>query len=88
MKETTEASYVERIDRITRYLSQELESTPSLRDLAETAGISPFHFHRVYRAITGETPLGTWRRLRLARAAVLLKETHKADYRDRLRGRV
>lgn len=50
---------------------------PSLRNLADVAGISPFHFHRVYRAVTGETPFGTLRRLRLARAAVLLKDSQK-----------
>jgi AraC family transcriptional regulator len=31
--------------------------------------VSPFHFHRLYRGITGETPAATLRRLRLARAA-------------------
>lgn len=32
------------------------ESPPSLEDLAQQAGLSPFHFHRVFKAATGLTP--------------------------------
>ena len=32
------------------------EQPPSLDDLARQAGLSPFHFHRVFKAVTGLTP--------------------------------
>ena len=32
------------------------EQPPSLDDLAKQAGLSPFHFHRVFKAATGLTP--------------------------------
>lgn len=32
------------------------ESTPPLKQLAADAGLSPYHFHRVFKAITGLTP--------------------------------
>ena len=32
------------------------EEAPSLRDLASAAGLSPYHFHRVFKAVTGVTP--------------------------------
>ena len=32
------------------------EEPPALADLARTAGLSPFHFHRVFRDVTGVTP--------------------------------
>lgn len=32
------------------------EQPPSLDDLAKEAGLSPFHFHRVFKAATGLTP--------------------------------
>lgn len=37
-------------------LIQASESAPSLDALAANAGMSPFHFHRVFKAITGLTP--------------------------------
>jgi AraC family transcriptional regulator of adaptative response/methylated-DNA-[protein]-cysteine methyltransferase len=35
---------------------EEAEEAPRLEDLAASAGLSPFHFHRVFRSITGLTP--------------------------------
>jgi AraC family transcriptional regulator of adaptative response/methylated-DNA-[protein]-cysteine methyltransferase len=35
---------------------EEAEQMPSLDDLAETAGMSRFHFHRVFKSLTGVTP--------------------------------
>ena len=34
------------------------DSLPALNNLAETAGLSAFHFHRVFKAATGLTPKG------------------------------
>jgi AraC family transcriptional regulator len=75
MKSSTEDSYFERIQRVVGFLSHQVGNNPSLDVLADVAAISPFHFHRVYRAITGETPSGTLRRLRLAKACSLLQDT-------------
>lgn len=77
MKSSTKESYFKRIDKVVGFLSDQVENNPSLETLADIAAISPFHFHRVYRAVTGETPSGTLRRLRLAKACLLLKDTSK-----------
>jgi methylphosphotriester-DNA--protein-cysteine methyltransferase len=37
-------------------LIEEAEEPPSLEDLARTAGVSRFHFHRVFKEIVGVTP--------------------------------
>jgi AraC family transcriptional regulator, regulatory protein of adaptative response / methylated-DNA-[protein]-cysteine methyltransferase len=37
-------------------LIEESEDVPSLEELANHAGVSTYHFHRVFRAITGLTP--------------------------------
>ncbi|MDR3388329.1 MAG: bifunctional DNA-binding transcriptional regulator/O6-methylguanine-DNA methyltransferase Ada [Rudaea sp.] len=37
-------------------LMETAESVPSLESLAADAGMSPFHFHRVFKAIAGVTP--------------------------------
>lgn len=46
--------------------------THDLAALGELACLSPWHFHRVYRRITGETPAATISRIRLHRAAMAL----------------
>jgi AraC family transcriptional regulator len=77
VKSSTEASYHERIARVVGFLSNQVNSNPSLETLADIAAISPYHFHRVYRALTGETPSSTVRRLRLAKACVMLRDTRR-----------
>lgn len=67
-----------RIERAVAFLGDHIADGPSLEQLAGIAGVSPFHFHRLYRAVTGETPAATVRRLRLARACRLLADTSKS----------
>ena len=45
-----------------------------LDDLARLAHFSPFHFHRVYSSVVGESLAATLRRVRLAHATRLLSE--------------
>ena len=49
-----------------------LEREFSTEQLAHQFGAAPFHFHRMFQAVTGETPMKHIRRLRLERAAVSL----------------
>src|ERR1700722_14370619 len=45
------------------------DSLPSLAELADAAGISRFHFHRVFKQITGTTPRDWGKAHRLGRFA-------------------
>ena len=63
-----------RIQLAKRVIESDLGTIHSLSDLAKAAYASPFHFHRVFRGMTGETVREYSRRLRLERAAVVLKE--------------
>jgi AraC family transcriptional regulator len=47
-----------------------LDEVLDLEALARVACFSPYHFHRIYRALIGETVSDTVRRLRLNRAAI------------------
>lgn len=47
--------HAERVAHACRQL-ENTDEPPSLAQLAETAGMSPYHFHRVFKAITGVTP--------------------------------
>jgi AraC family transcriptional regulator of adaptative response/methylated-DNA-[protein]-cysteine methyltransferase len=37
-------------------LIEQADQAPDLKELAEKAGMSPWHFHRVFKAVTGLTP--------------------------------
>jgi AraC family transcriptional regulator len=69
---TTRSDYADRLERVFRWLADHLDDAPDLVRLADVACLSPYHFHRVYRAMHGETAADTVRRLRLHRAAVEL----------------
>jgi AraC family transcriptional regulator len=71
----TRDSYAERIDRVLKHVAEDIDRRHSLDDLAEVACFSPFHFHRIYRGVTGETVEETVRRLRMHRAAYELNAT-------------
>jgi AraC family transcriptional regulator, regulatory protein of adaptative response / methylated-DNA-[protein]-cysteine methyltransferase len=47
--------YADRIGRASR-LIESSETPPSLQKLAQAAGLSPYHFHRIFKAVTGVTP--------------------------------
>jgi len=67
-----EKNYRERVSRVVATIVADPMTEHSLEDLAGLAHFSPFHFHRIYRSITGETIAATIRRVRLARAAQML----------------
>jgi len=77
MKEVTQESYIKRIDRVIAYLVAHLDQNLDLNRLAAEAHLSPYHFHRIYVAMVGETVADTVRRVRLQRAAALLLSTRK-----------
>lgn len=77
MRPDTRATYEERILRAQSYLNERLDEDLRLEDLARVACLSPFHFHRVFRGMTGETVGAFVRRLRMQRAASQLKTSGK-----------
>ena len=67
--------YQRRLDVVTDYIYAHLDDDLSLETLAHVSGFSRYHWHRIYRAVRGETAAQTVRRLRLERAAAMLTET-------------
>jgi AraC family transcriptional regulator len=61
--------YERRVYRVMDYIQAHLDEDLTLEKLAGVAAFSPFHFHRVFAAITGETLSDFIRRVRLERAA-------------------
>jgi len=64
--------YIERMNRAVDYVMQHLESNIKLDDVAAAAHISPFHFHRIFKALFGETLNQFIKRVRLERSLKLL----------------
>jgi AraC-like DNA-binding protein len=68
------AWYSRRVDAARRRLDLEFASDHRLTHLARDAGMSPFHFARVFRELTGVPPHRYLLRRRLAAAAQQLRE--------------
>ena len=66
-------SYQERMVRALVHIQGHLDEPLPLEDLAGVACFSPFHFHRIFRGMVGESVKEHVRRLRLERSAQRLK---------------
>jgi AraC family transcriptional regulator len=77
-RSSTAASYERRLRRVTEHIWTHLDEPLDLAALADIACFSPYHFHRTYRAMLGETVAETVARLRLQRAAHQLQRTPMA----------
>ncbi len=76
-RQRTKADHVARIARVIDYIGDHLDDDLSLERLADIASYSPYHFHRAFRSLAGETLGDAVRRLRLQRAAVELTKTNR-----------
>lgn len=53
---------------------EQAETAPTLEDLARQAGLSPFHFHRLFKAETGVTPAAYAAQVKDRRAKAALED--------------
>jgi AraC family transcriptional regulator len=79
MRPTQRQRYAQQIDRLVRHLHaldwSDAATHTDLEKLAAIANLSPWHFHRVFRLMTGESLGEMVRRLRVAKGAALLRGT-------------
>ncbi|NRF13309.1 AraC family transcriptional regulator [Vibrio coralliilyticus] len=61
--------YKKRLTPVIRYLEKHFNQPLNLPEVAALANLSPYHFHRTFKAVQGETLADYIRRLRLAAAA-------------------
>ncbi|RDL51571.1 Multiple antibiotic resistance protein MarA [Ensifer sp. M14] len=69
------ATYERRLHRVSDYIYGHLNEELDLDRLAEIACLSPHHWHRIYRAVHGETLAATVKRLRLQKTAADLVQS-------------
>jgi AraC family transcriptional regulator len=70
--------YSQRINRVIDYLRGNLDRQVKLEELAKVACFSEFHFHRIFGAVAGETLNQFTSRLRLEKAARLLRYSDRS----------
>lgn len=76
-KELSRQEYTARINRVMDYIGKNINQVIDLSVMADIASFSPYHFHRIFTFITGETPNNFVSRIRLERAASLLQDSTK-----------
>ncbi|SHG84147.1 AraC family transcriptional regulator [Flagellimonas flava] len=65
--------YHQKLNRVVDYIHNHLDEKIEIRKLAELSHFSPFHFHRITRALLGE-PIGAYiTRVRLETAAKMIR---------------
>ncbi len=64
--------YISRINRVIDFIENNLDQELPLQKLATVANFSPFHFHRIFKAMLGETLNQFVQRLRIEKASSLL----------------
>lgn len=75
MRPETRSYYADLVHEAIEFIAHHLDVALDLPTLAAGSGLSPFHFHRVFHGMVGETPLELVRRLRMERAASRLATT-------------
>jgi AraC family transcriptional regulator len=69
-----EQEYRYRVNKVITTIIRDPSGDWTTQALAELTGISAFHFHRIFRALTGETMFAFLQRRRLLRAIELINE--------------
>ena len=72
----TSEEHIKRIRKVLNFIEENLDNELSLENLAEIGNYSPFHFHRIFRGIIGETLQEYINRNRMEKSAMLLSH-HK-----------
>lgn len=69
--------YVDRVNRAIDHVTRNLSRPLKLEDVAKAACFSPYHFHRIFRALVGETLHDFVKRVRLERALYLMSHGNR-----------
>ena len=75
-------NYIFRINQVIDYIQVNIDKDMTLQELANIAHFSPFHFHKIFRAMVGETLNGFIQRLRIEKAAAKLVANPKESITD------
>jgi len=77
LDEKLQIDYQNRINRVFKYIDENLDTDLSLNTIAEIAFFSPYHFHRIFKFVTKETLNEYVTRQRIEKSVLDLK--HRND---------
>ena len=72
MEKEIQDDYINRINKALQFVDQNLDTDLSLEIISEVACYSPYHFHRIFKAITNESLNAYISRRRIEKAASVL----------------
>ena len=78
----TSEEHIKRIRKVLNFIEENLDNELSLENLAEIGNYSPFHFHRIFRGIIGETLQEYINRNRMEKSAMLLSHQKQKSIED------
>lgn len=81
-RQQSRKEYIHRINRVVDYIEAHLDEEHTLETLARVAYFSPYHFHRIFRALTGETINNYVKRIRLQMAGSMLLSDYQRAVSD------
>ena len=67
--------YAERIEEAFVTINKHYQEDLTLEDLAEPCGMSPYYFCRIFKAVTGCTPVAYLNEYRISKAEILLRSS-------------
>jgi AraC family transcriptional regulator len=73
-QELSKSEYITRINRVMEYIEHHIDQAVNLDAMAQIAHFSPFHFHRIFTVLVGETPANFLQRIRIEKTAQQLKD--------------
>jgi len=82
LPDLAKVDYVDRINRAIDHVMRNLAEPLQLEDVAHVAAFSPFHFHRIFRALVGETLHAFVKRVRLESALHMMAHHQGASLTD------
>ena len=74
--------YKSRINKVQDYIESNIGEELSVIKLSEVVNFSPYHFHRIFAALTGETLYQYIQRIRLEKSAYILLANPKKSITD------
>jgi len=77
LSDLANADYVAAVNRAIDHVTAHLAAPAPLHEVAAVAGFSPFHFHRIFKAVTGETLHDFSTRVRLEQAVRLMAHSRR-----------